>query len=89
MHEFRNGRYDGFNSSDEILAAIEEIAGAKLTPSRSVSDFDDEPAPSAADLLWQDATPEQMDRIISRAWELADPETEELYWGAGDTIRRP
>lgn len=42
--------------------------------------------PSAFDAVWDD--PEELDTILTRAWELADDETDRLFWG-WETFYRP
>jgi hypothetical protein len=31
--------------------------------------------------LWENPSPEEVARVVKRAWELADPEEGALYWG--------
>lgn len=78
--KFRNGEFSGFETSDEIMEAIEDVVGYEF-------DLDDlENCP--ANRVWQDPTPEQIAAVEARAWKLADADTDTLIWGQA-TIKRP
>jgi len=77
MHPYNNGRYDGFNSSDEIIAAIERIAGDDI--------LDDG---SDAYRIWAEPTQDETKKVEETAWQLADETETTLHWGC-TTIRRP
>jgi hypothetical protein len=74
IHKYRDG-YSGLNTSDEILAAIEAIAG---------DDIRDEE--SEAYRIWNDPTKEEITQVEARAFAMTDDET--LGWGE-TIVRRP
>lgn len=77
MHPYNNGKYDGLDSSDEILAAIEEIAG---------DDILDED--SDAYRIWAAPTGDEIKKVEALAWTLDEHGSETLHWGEA-TIKRP
>ena len=62
---------NGWESDREIVQAILEIAA------------DDEDA----NRIWADPTEEQREQVVARAWELADEDTDALYWGQTEITR--
>jgi hypothetical protein len=61
------------NTSTEIAQAILEHV-----------DFDED----AAQVIWQDGCDtETNDKIMARAWALADADTEKLFWGEATETR--
>lgn len=84
-HRFSNGHYDGFESSDSILQAIEDVAGCE---------FDlNNPDACPAYKIWADPTPRQAAEVARRAWKYEDeseggPEWTHLNWGV-ERIHRP
>ena len=38
--------------------------------------------------LWEDPTPEELDQVAARAWQLADADEQTLCWGSF-TLHRP
>jgi hypothetical protein len=77
MYPYNNGQYGGFNASDEILAAIEEIAGDDILEEDS-----------EAYRIWAEPTDEEIKKVEARAWELDKHDSATLHWGE-TTIRRP
>ena len=77
MHPYNNGTYDGLNSSGEILAAIERIAG---------DDILDES--SEAYRIWAEPTDEEVKKVEALAWNLEKHGADKLAWG-DTSIKRP
>lgn len=70
MHVYRNGKYDGFGASDEIIAAIEQVGGDDI--------LDEE---SDAHRIWAEPTSDEEAEVKRIAWELASDDETELHWG--------
>jgi len=60
--------YSGLETSNEIILALEERYSGKACDEGSESNCE-----------WAD--PSDMSGIIARAWDLAEPETNKLFWG--------
>lgn len=71
-HKFSNGEFDRFETSEEVLAAIEDVAGWEF-------DLND-PDHCAACRVWADPTIEEEQDVIATAWANADPAETELWW---------
>lgn len=69
---------DGYQSSKEILTAIEEIAK---------DEFDANDETTDAHRIWSSPTDDEMKRVSAIAWALADAYEETLSWGS-ETLRR-
>ena len=82
---YRN-HFGGYQSSEEIIAAIDEIAADDLPQDEAYEE--DELRDSDAYRIWADPTADERARVIARAWELAPAEQDELFWGC-TTIQRP
>ena len=82
---YRN-HFGGYQSSEEIIAAIDEIAADDLPQDEAYEE--DELRDSDAYRIWADPTADERARVIARAWELAPAEQNELFWGC-TTIQRP
>jgi len=67
---YRTSAHDGFSASDEVLAAIEEIAGDDLLDETS-----------EAFRIWADPTPAEEHAVLTAAWEYAGPDRDVLFWG--------
>ena len=61
-------KYNSFETSEEIIQAIEERYAGKIIDSES-------------DAYTEWADPSEINVIIKRAWELADDKTTSLHWG--------
>jgi hypothetical protein len=70
VHPYNTDPYDGFRSSDEILAAIEEVAGDDI--------LDEE---SEAYRIWREPTKEESTKVEALAWAMARADDEVLFWG--------
>lgn len=77
-HVYSAKEYEGFRTSNEILMAIEQITMDDLLKPNST-----------AYQAWADPEPHQYHEIYVRAWELADKDTDELFWGESGAISRP
>ena len=77
MHKFSNGQYDGFETANEILSAIEQIGDDDILNKGSNSYR-----------IWNDPTPAETAAISKIAFDLADPDETVLYWG-DEEITRP
>ena len=75
-------KLDGYNTSIEILSAIEAIAPDEFDPD------DDEIEQTECHRIWAEPTDEEMKRVEKLAWKLADPEEMKLHWGE-TVIHRP
>lgn len=71
---YRNGNYNQFDASDEIIAAIERIAGDDI--------LDDD---SEAYRIWAEPSDAEMAKVKSMAFGLSAAES--LFWG-GTEIKR-
>ena len=71
--KFRNGEYDGLETSDEILEAIEDIADVEW-------DLNAGPEHPCY-RIWSDPSDGEYDAVIAAAWTYADTDETELYWG--------
>jgi hypothetical protein len=76
--KFRNGRFNGFETSDEILAAIEDVAGYEWDID---APYDEEEDQSPCYRIWAEPTSEQEAAVIATAWTYADSDTDHLNWG--------
>jgi len=83
LHHYAKPAYDGLETSSEILAGIEEIAGSMLNSDETATDDESE-----AYRVWQEPTADEIKRVEKRAWELADAEIDVLHWGI-ETLKRP
>jgi hypothetical protein len=63
---------DGHQTSKEIASAIEDMAGCDETKMQRI---------------WENPTAEEMAEVSRRAWEMADEDETELYWGC-EKIKR-
>ena len=81
---YRN-HFGGYQSSEEILAAIDEIAADDLPQDGAA---EEELRDSDAHRIWEGPTADEQARVIARAWELAPAEQDKLFWGC-TTIQRP
>lgn len=71
--KFRNGEFDGFQSSPEILEACEDVAGYEF----NLDDLENCPA----NRVWQDPTAAEIVAVEAAAWAYAPPDKTELHWG--------
>jgi hypothetical protein len=79
--KFLTSDYSGYETSPEVLEAIEKISNATLAPG-----CDDEQGPAYD--IWNNPSLAQADAVIDHAFNLADPGDDTLFWGQ-NTIRRP
>lgn len=81
---------DGYQSSTEILAAIEQVAGEEF-PETAYGDTEAEDlaeSRSVCHRIWQEPTDEETADVERIAWTLADADEDVLHWGS-TKIRRP
>ena len=74
-------KLDGYQSSNEVLTAIEDVAGEEFVENP------DDPDTSTCHRIWADPTPAEMAAVTAKAWALADPGDDTLRWGI-ETLRR-
>ena len=78
MTRFNYDHFDGYNSSDEILAAIEEIASDEFEAGNDETE---------CHRIWAEPTADEMAKVAAIAWTLADPDEDVLHWGS-EKLRR-
>jgi len=74
-------KLEGLQSSTEILAAIEQVAGEEF-----ITDLDDTEAEDAArrslcHRIWSSPTDDETAEVVRIAWSLADADEDVLHWG--------
>ena len=89
LAQYRNGQYSGYNSSEAVLAAIDELATDALPTGDSDGEEDDaRRAASDAVRLWGSPTANEQAAIEARAWQMARADEDTLFWGQ-HTMHRP
>jgi hypothetical protein len=81
LARFRTGRHGRYQSSEEILAAIERVAGRELP-------LDGDETQNEASRMWEAPAPDEQAAVIAVAWSLAPPDESQLFWGQL-TLARP
>lgn len=76
MHRYRTSEYNGFDASEEIIAAIEQLGGDDI--------LDEE---SNSYRIWAEPTPKEEAEVKRIAWSLAPEDETALHWGG--ELKRP
>ena len=66
---------------------IAEFASTRETSNEIAAAIFEIAAEGDENRMWTDPTDDEAARVIARAWELADSDTDHLNWGC-ETIRR-
>ncbi len=76
-------KLDGYQTSTEILAAIEQVAGEDFHESApGDTEADDAARSSLCHRIWSSPTDAEEATVVRIAWTLADDDQEALHWGS-------
>lgn len=76
LRHYNNAPFDGLCSSAEIIAAIDEIGSGAVYEEGS-----------EAYRIWAEPTSSEQSEVLRRAWEYADADETELFWGQEKIVR--